>query len=314
MPSRPRRLLDPELVIPSATNATTLEFWQRMNVWAVDSEPRIGPSTMQALGELAANPPKVEGLPEGDFWTILSKYMSRGLVSSSVPRCVCEEHLSTSYRAQMGAVDNVERLLADIRAVDADGSLAISTIQSCWDSSGVRTCLHCVDARLSKIYEPISRGGRSNELAGVWRDAYRVEHPSDWTRFEKHATDLFPAIEFSQDAWGKLNTLIGAPEETVTSVMNHLAALNDSAEQIWKHDITPQGREAALGARGVTASLESPSTHKNKKAMRKRDFQFARGVVRCEWHTKLRPETNRIYFAVEEDKVLVGLIVDHLPT
>jgi len=269
---------------------------------------------MQALSELAANPPSVEGLPAGDFWSILGKYMSRGFAASGSPRTLCEEHLGARYRSQWGAPDNFQRLVDDLRAYDPDGRLAVSTVGSCWTNADFEDCIRCADTTISYIYNPIKPGEKSNELADVWRQAYRAEHPSDLTLLEDYASDMFPAIEFSQVAWNQLNTLIGAPEESVASVINHLAVLNDSAAELWKNQITPQGRQAAMGAQGVTASLEGPKTHKNIKAMNMRDFQFQQGKARCEWHTKLRPEINRIYFAVVEERVLVGVIVDHLPT
>lgn len=269
---------------------------------------------MRALGALADHPPSIEGLPGGDFWTILGKYMSKGFQAADAPRMLCEEHLIARYRPQMGAPDNLDRLIEDIQACPAHAPIAVSTTLSCWTDSGLEECARCKSAVVTRIYECVEPGGSSNQLADVWRDAYRAEHPSDFTLLEKYSPDMFPAIEFSRDAFSRLNSLAGAPEEMVGSIISHLAVLNDSGPEIWKNEITSHGRQAVMRAKGVTASLEGPRTHKNLKAMKERDFRFEGGVVRCEWHTKLRPEINRIYFAVEADKVLVGRIVDHLPT
>ena len=286
-----------------------------MNHWAADPEPRIGPSTLQALGLLAASPPSVVGLPRGDFWSLIGKYMSRVFAESDVQRVFCEEHLIARYRPHLGAQENAQRLVKDIRALGSDGYVAVSTAMSCWTILfGAESCVGCAANAITNIYSPIRPGEKSNELADVWRRTYLLEHPSDWSLLEGFAAEMFPAIEFSKDAWGRLNTLVGGPEETVVSVIDHLAVLNDLAAGIWNDEITSQGREAAMGAKGVSASLESPKTHRNKAAMKARDFRFEHGVESCEWHTKLRPETNRIYFAVKAEKVLVGIIVDHLPT
>jgi hypothetical protein len=314
MPTNPGRLLDPELVVPSAASVLRLEFWDRMNTWATDREPRVGPSTMLALNELAANQPSIPGLPSGDFWSILGKYMSRGFVSNELHRPLCEKHLGAQYLPHMGAADNFQRLVDDIRAVGPTGALAVSTVEQCWTDVNLDDCSICAIAPVMPIFNPISPGECSGELAAVWRRGYRAEHPADPSLLERFAHEMFPAIEFSAAAWGQLNTMVGAPEETVDSVISHLAVLNDSAVDIWDSEITPQGRQAALGGRVVSASLEGPRTHKNIQAMKTRDFQFRDREVRCEWHCKLRPEINRIYFAVQEKKVFVGTIVDHLPT
>lgn len=312
MPTSPFRLFDPEVVVPSPTSAAQLQFWQRMHEWADDRGPRVGPSTLQALNELATTPPTV--LPIGDFWTILSKYISRGFAPSPTPRAVCEEHLSASYQPLAGASDNFQRLANDLRAVGPDGRVAMSTIEECWPGSELANCSVCNSSRLSRVHTPIDSESRSDELARVWRQAYIEEHPSDPTQLETFAAKMFPSIEFSSDAWKRVKTLVGAPEEITASIIGHLAVLNDFAARAWATAPTTEGRQAILGARGITSSPEGPKTHKDKKAMRTRDFQFNNGEVRCEWHTKLRPDVNRIYFAVSNGRVLVGAIVDHLPT
>lgn len=314
MPDSPIRLFDPELVVPSANTAKQLQFWQRMHKWSDDRGARVGPSTLQALSELANTPPKVDHLPTGDFWTILSKYTSRGFPASLTPREVCDEHLSAQYEPQLGAADNRQRLIDDLRAVGPDGRVAMSTIEDCWPSNKLINCSACDASRLSHLYSPVESELKSNEMAKVWRQAYKDEHSADLTQLEAFASKMFPAIEFSSDAWKRLRTLVGASEENTTSIIEHLAVLNDSAANTWTNTLSTAGRQATLAASGVTCSPEGPKTHKNTKAMRTRDFQFDGGVVRCEWHTKLRPDINRIYFAVSNGKVLVGVIVDHLPT
>jgi hypothetical protein len=189
----------------------------------------------------------------------------------------------------------------------------MSTIEACWPGNEQGNCSACDAARLSHVYTPVESESKSDELARVWRQAYRDEHSADPTQLEAFASKMFPAIEFSSDAWKRLRTLVGAPEEITTSIIEHLAVLNDFAAVTWADTLSTDGRQAALGARGVTSSPEGPKTHRDKKAMRSRDFQFDGGQVRCEWHTKLRPDVNRIYFAVSNGKVLVGVIVDHLP-
>lgn len=313
MPTDPLHIFDPELVVPSDSATAELQFWLRMNEWAEDRKPRVGPSTLKALNELAQNPPQVDLLPAGDFWNILGKYISRGFTPSPVPREVCTEHLITNYNPRAGAFDNIERLIQDLRAVGPNGRIAMRTIESCWSMNLLDECSTCQESRLSRIYTPVESELQSTELARVWREAYIDEHPRDPTQLGDFATKMFPAIEFSPNAWKRVNTLVGGPEEITTSIIDHLAVLNDFSVEVWDNHVSTEERQAALGSKGVTCSPEGPRTHKNSKVMRERDFDFQRGQVRCEWHTKMRPNVNRIYFAILDKKIFVGTIVDHLP-
>ncbi|MQY29478.1 hypothetical protein [Nocardia aurantia] len=64
----------------------------------------------------------------------------------------------------------------------------------------------------------------------------------------------------------------------------------------------------------VVCSPESANTHANRAAMRRRTVRFGDRSIVCEWHAKLEPTRNRVHFAIEEDRVYIGLFVDHLPT
>jgi hypothetical protein len=45
------------------------------------------------------------------------------------------------------------------------------------------------------------------------------------------------------------------------------------------------------------------------------DVEHHGRILRCEWHSKLRPEKNRIHFAKLNDQtVFIGIFVKHLPT
>jgi hypothetical protein len=49
--------------------------------------------------------------------------------------------------------------------------------------------------------------------------------------------------------------------------------------------------------------------------MRHRDVEYCGRILRCEWHSKLRPDKNRIHFAKLDDQaVFIGIFVKHLPT
>lgn len=285
-----------------------------MNSRAVDRGARVGAATLDAFNHLVASRPVIPGLSPGDFWAIVGKYMTRGLRVAGSTRPVCDAHLPQKYLPSTGPVTNLDLLKADLMLAGTDSRVALSTVPSVWTGVDFPSCPTCLSMRLSLLHEPVRDSEPSNEFAAVWRSAYLDEHPADYSHIESFAAQMFPFIEFSSHAWGRLGSLEGPASETVSKILAHLAVLNDEAARIWSGEITRDGRESALASHGVTASLEGPKTHKNVAAMKTRDFAFKAGVFRCEWHTKLRPEINRIYFAINDGKVRVGLITDHLPT
>lgn len=312
MPNNPTRLFDPEVIVPSHENVQELDFWMRMLKSADEREPRVGPATMRALDRLVQAPPKVDGLADRDFWTIVGKFISRGLPSTSMPHRVCGAHLMEIYKPSMGASDNAQRLIEDIQSVESGRWVAVDTVEDCWPEDHRPGCIACDESGVSYLYGSDGNVAGSPTMARVWRRAYKDEHASDFTQLESFATHMFPNIEFSEGAWKRLKSLSGAPQDITSSLIEHLGVLNDNALPIWKSVNSTEDRQSAMNALGVTCSPEGPRIHKDKRAMRARDFTFLQGVVRCEWHTKLRPNIDRIYFAVSEGKVLVGLIVDHL--
>lgn len=103
-------------------------------------------------------------------------------------------------------------------------------------------------------------------------------------------------------------------------MVHHLGALNDEFLTQYKL-AAASGRisdvEAHFGSLGVGGvSMESVKTRRNAAAMRMRDVEFEDRVVRCEWHTKIKPNIDRIHFAFGDDldgRLLIGIFVDHLP-
>lgn len=285
-----------------------------MSEWAADTEVKVGPSTLAALANMAANPPAVVGLATGDFWTIVGKYMSRIIPRSETDRPLDRDKVRRLYVPHLGHVDNIVLLLQDIEASGDDAALAISTVQDCWSDLSAGASDPVLEPRTTRLLTPERPGSVSSAMAQIWRQAYLREHPSDTAKLAIFSKKMFPNIEFSAGAWSHLGTLSGAPADNLDKLMHHLSVLNDSVPSIWTETVASADREAALGSLGVTASLESPSTHKNKKAMKKRKFDFSIGLLTCEWHTKMRPDVNRIYYYADKEKVYVGKIVDHLPT
>lgn len=306
-------ILDPEFVVPSDTAKEDLEFWIRMDNASKDPEPRLGPSTLKALHQLLLDPPQVNGLSTGDFWGIVGKYVQRGIPPAPESRPLCEEHIRSDYHPAAGALSNLELLVDDLYALGDRHRAALYTRPESWQAPD-RECRKCEESRLSVLTSGDDLSWDAKDKAAVARIAYLEETPTDLLNIEGSASVLFPALEFASDAWRSIRTLSGGAEENVKKLIVHLGVLNDFAASVWGEDSSTEGRQARLAARGVTSSPESPQTHRNRRAMRMRDFSFKTGIVRCEWHTKLRPDVNRIHFAVDGDCVMIGAILNHLPT
>lgn len=97
-------------------------------------------------------------------------------------------------------------------------------------------------------------------------------------------------------------------------VTQHLAALNDHFPICFldgRGDKTVGSRFRA--ATGVDVSLESPNVHADASAMRERRARVAGVDLLCEWHTKLFPDRDRIYFHQGHPQAAAGrIIVKHI--
>ena len=68
---------------------------------------------------------------------------------------------------------------------------------------------------------------------------------------------------------------------------------------------------------GIDLSIEGDITRKSQSKMAQRIAQFSNKNVKCELHTKLRWDKNRIHFhppieTIGGKRVLIGIFVDHL--
>lgn len=306
-------ILDPEIVIPSPQGAADLHFWNRMLDRAEDHRPRLGAETMRALWELADNPPDTGLLADRDFWKIIGLYTSRGFPSSSSARALCETHLKMDYKPKYGSSTNRQLLLDDLRSAGPLNQIVLSSTVDCWAPSH-RACEMCETAGVHPTHAATDSDTATSTVAFAWRRGYLIEHSSDVGSIAGLASKMFPSLTFHPQAWDRLSSLVGADQENTPKLIHSLGVLNDHAGRIWSDYMTREERQRAMASLGVTCSPDSPKTHQNKKAMKERNFQFNGIAVQCEWHTKLRPDANRIHFNVEGDKVYIGTIVDHLST
>jgi len=297
-------LFDPELIIPSATRINDLEFWIRLEEWTRDDRPRLGPATFKGVTEMIENVPNVVGMPVREFWKIIGRVMSRPLTQSSRQRSLCTAHIRADYEPALGDQTNVERLVDDLSHVDDDSGIVLATDQRCWRS--VEPALECEGQRICLTTVPC----HSYSLA--WRSIVLASRTLSPNALKENATHMFPKVKFSESAWTRTGSLSGDPRDIAKQLLLHISVLNDHASRIWNTTTDNGQREQEFGSLGLTVSPEGPRTHQSNKAMKERYFTFDGKSVLCEWHTKLKPNIDRVYFSVEGDSVYVGIIVDHL--
>lgn len=301
------RLFDPELIIPSPSSVGSLAFWKRLDERADDKDPRVGPTTMQALHALMSNLPRVSGLPTGDMWSILGKIVNRGYTAKQTERSLCREHFSSTYTPVLGLDSNALTLMSDAAATGAGTVIALTTVDECWSEP-----LDCAACQAARFFNVTRSTASRQDLAAAWRQSVLTEFPEDIDAVQANTERLFPNLRFAGRAWADVNTLRGDHRDVFDALVLHLSALNDHAQDIWRTFTETSDREAAFGSLGVTSSPESPKTRRDSAAMKERDFVFDGRTIRCEWHTKFRPDVNRIHFFVTDEVVYVGTIIDHL--
>lgn len=300
-------ILDPELFNPSPTNMIDLNFWYRLQLWSEDPRPRLGPSSLAALYTIMSSEPRVEGLPKAEFWALLGPLASRVFSQqggrSTAALC---PHAFEYYSPVLGDSSNPALLAADIAEATDFHALVIATDPRCWSFDGVSACELC------ELAQPFLLGEPKGDDSQAWREAFQVFRGDDLDGLKKYAGKMFPKVIFHETAWNNLASLSQEPEEIVLGLIRHLGGLNDCGAEIWTRTPTADGRKAELGGLGIRASMESPRIHSDRKAMKARRFIFGEESVLCEWHTKLLPNRDRIYFDVRGEQIYVGAIVKHL--
>lgn len=149
------------------------------------------------------------------------------------------------------------------------------------------------------------------EVLQFFRAVPEIEEVDEETYFAI-AAHAFPNIYFVRERT-KFSALDEDFDTVRAKVTLHLGVLNDHARHIFHERQDPRIIETVLGAYGVSASGESGNTKANASAMREREVLFNGKRVVCEWHTKLRPHIDRIYFnATSAERVIVGVFRKHL--
>lgn len=99
-------------------------------------------------------------------------------------------------------------------------------------------------------------------------------------------------------------------------LIHHLAVLNDHGRKIFDEEKENDQRMKRFENLGVRASPESPQGHRDKAAVERRTFPFGGQSLIFEWHTKLFPQKDRIYFhdGIPESshRIIIGAFSKHL--
>ena len=144
-----------------------------------------------------------------------------------------------------------------------------------------------------------------------YRTLYSVEHIPEGLFFEI-AVKAFPDLAFAPTL--NFQHFKGAYVLRRPEVVHHLSLINDCFLELYKAE---RGSSRTISMRlGIAVSIEGQN-RKSQALMRYRDAKFGGLVYRCEWHSKLEPHQNRIYFHIGDEgtdgRVLIGIFHQHLP-
>lgn len=152
----------------------------------------------------------------------------------------------------------------------------------------------------------------SADHAPFHRSLYELEDVAE-SDFWSVARLAFPELVFAEAL--TFRRFAGPYVHLRSAVVLHLGALNDRFLDAFHGE---RGDSRRVSARlGIDVSREG-ATRASESLMRLRDVQHGNLTYRCEWHTKLEPNRNRIHFhpgdAGTQGRVFIGVFVDHLPT
>jgi hypothetical protein len=144
-----------------------------------------------------------------------------------------------------------------------------------------------------------------------YRSLYVLENTSEKDFFDL-ARDAFPDLDFAD---GLSFTKFDGGYSCRNLVVKHLSVLNDDFLEVY---VSERGNSAGISAHiGIDVSIEG-ETRSSERLMAMRDVEFEGRTFRCEWHSKIERNINRIHFypgdTSTNDRTLIGIFVNHLPT
>ena len=172
--------------------------------------------------------------------------------------------------------------------------------------------LHTVDTPAQSQPVDVYFSVSAADHPGFFQLLYEWDDISE-SEFFKRARLAFPRLVFAADiSFGKFQ---GAYRTLRPKVVDHLGRINDRFPELYAAE---KGMPIEISSRlGIEVSIEG-NTRSSERLMRLRDVEFGGQVYRCEWHSKIEPNRNRIHFCVidgiAETKILIGIFHEHLPT
>jgi hypothetical protein len=260
----------------------------------------------------------VELLPGRDLWGVLGDVaLDRDLrvaVQQALSRCVRWDHGD----------------LPDPVLVSVDG-VALEAWSVSWAHERATrqeaSALVVLNGSPRRGRKDVARGGdvralhfvaTSRERLVFLRDLPEVEdlRPDEYMKLAPLA---FPDVCFADGLAAQCGRFSRRFDGVRAKLTQHLAALNDEFQTIMRaHHGLPSEVQVALRAKtGVDSSPESPNTKADAKAWAERRIAYGGRETWCEWHTKLEPDRDRVYFhpgnpLVAGGRLIVGIFHMHL--
>ena len=172
--------------------------------------------------------------------------------------------------------------------------------------------LHIVDKPSLSRPVDVYFAASIEDHSGFFRLLYEWEDVSESEFFER-ARLVFPRLVFAADI--SFRKFQGAYRTLRPKVVDHLGRINDSFPEVYAAE---NGMPNEISSwLGIDVSIEG-NTRSSERLMRLRDVEFRGQVYRCEWHSKIEPNRNRIHFRVidgaSETEILIGIFHEHLRT
>lgn len=260
----------------------------------------------------------VELLPGRDLWGVLTD----AAVDRDV-RVAIQQALSRCVPWDGGDLPDPVDVVVD------GGGLEAWSVSWAHDRARGRkaSALLVLDGSPRRGRKDVTRGGDARALhfvaspaerLGFLRDVPELEdlQPDEYMRLAPLA---FPDVCFTDDLAAQCGRFSRRFDEVRPTLTRHLAALNDDFQEIMRaHRGLPSDVQAAFRAKtGVDSSPESANTKADARAWAERRVVHGGKPTWCEWHTKLEPHRDRVYFhpgnpQVADGRLLVGIFHLHL--
>lgn len=157
-------------------------------------------------------------------------------------------------------------------------------------------------------------------LLGFYRSLFELED-LDKGDYILHCRIAFPDLYLVPGLENQFSRFSESYESIRQKVTHHLSHLNDHFQSIFKEEShqPDQVCRRFSSEYSVDMSPESPNTRRNKRALKQREVDIEGVTIRCEWHTKISRDIDRIHFhpgnqGLAGGRVIIGIFASHLQT